>query len=96
MFSVNNVQCIEVPGYPHQETSFWTPYVEDTPVASVQPTQDLEKRFPLLDSWVYKPSSRHRNVSEFETPIEQRAVYIIGHSMASVPLCPSSVYSELA
>lgn len=89
-------QCIEIPGYPLEETSFWVPYAEELSSKQVQSIRDLKTRFPFLDAWVNKPSSRDGNVSEFETPIEQVAEYISGHSVASVPLCPASVYSELA
>lgn len=90
-------RCIEIPGYPLQETEFWVPYVEEAaakPAAS-EPLQACVQ-FPFLGSWTQKPSSQEPNVSEFETPIGALAEYITGHSVSSFPLCPASVYFELA
>ena len=89
--------CMEIPCYPLLETEFWVPYVEDTPQAlSSSHVEDPLRRFFFLGSWTQMPSSRDANTSEFETPIERLAEYIMGHNVASSPLCPASVYHELA
>ncbi|THH09272.1 hypothetical protein EW145_g2129 [Phellinidium pouzarii] len=92
-----SARCTEIPGYPLVETEYWVPYVEDVPVAhsAVQPPNPL-KCYSFLESWTQKPSSQDGNISEFETPIGQLAEYITGHKVASFPLCPASVYYELA
>ncbi|EJD06333.1 polyketide synthase [Fomitiporia mediterranea MF3/22] len=89
--------CMEIPMYPLTETEFWVPFNETSSEGSAvaQPTDQL-KRFSFLHSWTQKPSSRDANVSEFETPIEHLVEYITGHRVASSPLCPASVYHELA
>lgn len=90
-------RCIEIPGYPLQETEFWVNYVEESnakPAVAEAPQACV--RFPFLGSWTQKPSSQEPNVSEFETPIGALAEYITGHSVSSFPLCPASVYFELA
>nr|UPO09356.1 PKS7818 [Inonotus obliquus] len=91
-------KCIEIPGYPLQETEFWIPFVEEVtgvPVSATPAIDPLEKFF-FLSSWTHKPSTNDANISEFETPITHLAEYITGHHVASSPLCPASVYYELA
>ncbi|KAL5503739.1 PKS1 [Sanghuangporus vaninii] len=89
--------CIEIPSYPLHETEFWVPFVEERSQAS-SPThiEDPIRRFFFLSSWTQMPSTKDANISEFETPIGRLAEYITGHSVASSPLCPASVYHELA
>jgi acyl transferase domain-containing protein len=92
------VSSIEIPGYPLVEKEFWVPFVEESapaPIAAPKSSNDLEK-YAFLGSWTQKPSSKDANISEFETPIESLADYIKGHNVVGSPLCPASVYYELA
>lgn len=90
-------KCVEIPGYPLVETEFWTPYVEEFSAAQVidEPSTPTTK-YAFLGTWTQRPSSQDSNVSEFETPISALAEHISGHRVSSFPLCPASVYFELA
>nr|WGJ61596.1 ShPKS5 polyketide synthase 5 [Sanghuangporus sanghuang] len=89
--------CMEIPSYPLHETEFWVPFVEERSQASSPiHVEDPLRRFFFLSSWTQMPSTKDANTSEFETPINRLAEYITGHNVASSPLCPASVYHELA
>lgn len=89
--------CIDIPSYPLSENHYWIPYVGNSRIPhGIAQEKKLLERFSFLESWTQKPSSQDGNISEFETPIEKLSDHISGHRVVSFPLCPASVYYELA
>lgn len=90
-----SARVAEIPGYPLSEKEFWVPYCDNQMLSTPCETSPLSK-YAFLDTWTQKPSSLDANISVFETPIKQLSDYITGHRVVSHPLCPASVYHELA
>ncbi|KAF9568001.1 ketoacyl-synt-domain-containing protein [Agrocybe pediades] len=93
--------CSELPAYPFENASFWVDFEEEVsaPVASVPapaPVSDIIEEYSLIGSWVQRPSAENGKVGLFECPIESLATFITGHKVGDHPLCPASVYHELA
>ncbi|KAK7035442.1 polyketide beta-ketoacyl-synthase [Paramarasmius palmivorus] len=98
----NNVGCVDLPSYPFTNVKYWVDFKESK--GSVQtiksaPTQqpvDAIEGLSLLRSWVQRPSAANGNVAIVEVPISALAKLISGHQVGEHPLCPASVYHELA
>lgn len=92
--------CSELPSYPFEETSFWVDFEEAAsgPVSTSTPIQDDEviDEFTLIGSWVQRPTTENGMVGLFECLLERLAPFITGHKVGEHPLCPASVYHELA
>ena len=91
--------CSELPSYPFEETSFWIDFREEiaAPVVSSSPSvEEVIDEFSLIGSWVQRPTKENGSVGLFECPLEILAPFIIGHKVGEHPLCPASVYHELA
>ncbi len=50
----------------------------------------------MLQSWAQFPSAANSQIAIFETPISVLKTSITTHIVGDVPLCPASVYHELA
>ncbi|CDO73915.1 hypothetical protein BN946_scf185016.g72 [Trametes cinnabarina] len=98
-------RVVDLPAYPFAKTRFWVPYEDGPPGRANGPADSKATAtggpaarpcFSLLDRCV--PSSREseHTVVAFETDVESLAELIQGHQVAEVPLCPASVYAELA
>ncbi|KAJ6479893.1 putative polyketide synthase [Mycena vitilis] len=96
-----HVTCVSLPSYPLAKTKFWVPYRETAlaPVvdgaAGDPQASELVTEYSMLHKWVQYPAADNGFVAVFETPIGDLAEWIVGHSVAGVPLCPASVYIEL-
>jgi iterative type I PKS product template protein len=93
--------CSDLPSYPFEETSFWVDFQEQAvvaaPVASTSSSVDgVIEEFSLIGSWVQRPTKENGMVAVFECPLETLAPLINGHKVGEHPLCPASVYHELA
>lgn len=93
--------CAELPSYPFENGSFWVNFEEEVATSSASapapaPVSDIIEEFSLIGSWVQRPSMENGRVALFECPIESLATFITGHKVGDHPLCPASVYHELA
>ncbi|KAI0064076.1 ketoacyl-synt-domain-containing protein [Artomyces pyxidatus] len=102
---LHSVSCIPLPSYPWEKSKFWVSFEEGIPgtsvikaaqVASAPKAVNLVHEFSMLHAWAQFPSTENGGVAVFETPISQLAKSIRGHSVGDHPLCPASVYHELA
>ncbi|KAL1939354.1 hypothetical protein VTO73DRAFT_10157 [Trametes versicolor] len=91
----HSARLVDLPAYPFAQTRFWVPYKEHVRRDEV-PLQiaTTRSRFSLLDRYVRSASSDTGAV--FETSLETLSELIQGHKVGDVPLCPASVYVELA
>ena len=96
-------RLVSAPGMPFQEDDYVTPYVE-TKHTEIQSATDSaskdEKDEPLpyrfLSRAIHMPPQGHNEIAEYETDISVIDAHITGHTVCDVPLCPSSVFQELA
>ncbi|TFK37752.1 hypothetical protein BDQ12DRAFT_735983 [Crucibulum laeve] len=100
---VSSPRCLTLPSYPFTKSSFWVDFREGQQVSIANTTpsalpsvQNLVSESTMLHTWQQYPSSENGHVTIFETPISQLAKFIEGHSVGDHPLCPASVYHELA
>ncbi len=63
--------------------------------ASTKPFNPVSD-FGMLQSWAQFPSTANSQIAIFETPISVLKTSITTHIVGDVPLCPASVYHELA
>ncbi|KAJ7160342.1 putative polyketide synthase [Mycena filopes] len=92
------VTCVSLPSYPFAKTEFWVPFQEPAPAVAADPAvnDQLVTEYAMLQKWAQYLTADNDFVSIFETPIGHLAGWIVGHSVGGVPLCPASVYIELA
>ena len=93
-----------LPTYPWSKTSFWIGFEEGTPsVYKASPfpgpeTGDVE--LPQLQvvphAWLASSPSRNGTIYMYKTPMSRLSKAICGHRIRGRPLCPASVYQELA
>ncbi|KAK0194332.1 hypothetical protein F5146DRAFT_1035319 [Armillaria mellea] len=104
VFADVSAACVSLPSYPWQKSKFWVAWKEDSPapasstVGSPAPTKAFNpvNDFGMLQSWAQFPSVANSQTAIFETPISLLKTSITGHVVGDVPLCPASVYHELA
>ncbi|KAI0353334.1 ketoacyl-synt-domain-containing protein [Trametes cingulata] len=80
-------RLVDLPAYPFAQTRLWVPYVEERSASAPQQThssRNIVSR-PGLEFW-----------TACETDLSSLAHFIEGHMVAGFPLCPASVYAELA
>ncbi|KAF8157842.1 polyketide beta-ketoacyl-synthase [Crassisporium funariophilum] len=85
--------CVSLPSYPFFPQRFWVPFREEHETIL---HSNLLTGFSILGKWVQFPGAENNWVAMFETSLHQLEVYIKGHRVGSMPLCPASVYLELA
>lgn len=90
---MGSATCIDLPPYPFACREFWTPYVEESISSSLLPRRT---KYSLLRNWSQYPGKGVDRMAIFETPLEDLQYYIKGHRVGGIPLCPASVYLELA
>jgi len=87
----------DLPGYPLKSTSFTVPYKESVPTTSFG-EQDFTRYtmtgLASLPRFTAMQSSQGAFVIESNMDILRP--FIIGHKVGSVPICPASVFRELA
>ncbi|KAG7098798.1 Type I Iterative PKS [Marasmius oreades] len=97
---LGHVTCVDLPSYPFAPSKFWVAFRDNQPKielpAEVPGSDDLVSEFSLLRSWVQRPSPANGNLAIFDVPISSLAKLITGHMVGDYPLCPASVYHELA
>ncbi|KAF9263364.1 ketoacyl-synt-domain-containing protein [Marasmius fiardii PR-910] len=97
---LGGVTCVDLPSYPFHPSKFWVAFKENQPgvqvPVEVPASDDSVTEFSLLRSWIQRPSSANGNTAIFEVPISSLASLITGHMVGESPLCPASVYHELA
>ncbi|KAI0051416.1 polyketide synthase [Auriscalpium vulgare] len=97
-----SVSCISLPAYPWNKSKFWVEFKEESPVVVSEPavapesSEHLVADFSMLHTWAQFPTDANGRVAIYQTPISQLAKSISGHSVGDHPLCPASVYHELA
>ncbi|CAA7262768.1 unnamed protein product [Cyclocybe aegerita] len=84
---VGPAKCVSLPSYPFSMKSFWVQFKEDAVGRKID--------FSLIRNWVQIPNDGNEGVAILETTIERLRVYIEGHRVAGIPLCPASIYLEL-
>ncbi|KAI0634907.1 ketoacyl-synt-domain-containing protein [Trametes polyzona] len=87
-------RLISLPGYPFAQNRFWVSYEENSRRAENDtPAEPLSRsRHALLGRRVCSRPGE----GVFETELSALGELIQGHRVATVPLCPASVYAELA
>ncbi|KAK0449459.1 hypothetical protein EV421DRAFT_1900141 [Armillaria borealis] len=104
VFADVSAACVSLPSYPWQKSKFWVAWKENSP-APASSTEDSPAStkafhpvndFGILQSWAQFPSAVNSQIAIFETPISLLKTSITGHIVGDVPLCPASVYHELA
>jgi iterative type I PKS product template protein len=91
-----------LPTYPWSNASFWVSFEEETPLACKTPSLlgpkagSLGLPYTVLYTWIQTPSPRNGLTSVYETPVVHLATLIRGHCVRGQPLCPASVFQELA
>ncbi|KAL0577637.1 polyketide beta-ketoacyl-synthase [Marasmius crinis-equi] len=99
---IERVTCIDLPSYPFAPQKYWVEFEEDAPVSgtAIAPAPpspaDVVSAFSLLRSWAQRPTIENGNTAIFEVPIGSLSTLISGHLVGEHPLCPASVYHELA
>ncbi|KAJ7216777.1 polyketide synthase [Mycena haematopus] len=99
---LSRVTCVSLPSYPFTKTKFWVPFQETTsavvlePVASDLQAHDSITEYCTLQRWMQHPNADNDFVSIFETPISALSSLLTAHCVGGMPLCPASVYIELA
>ncbi|KAI3600489.1 polyketide synthase [Moniliophthora roreri] len=99
---LGNVGCVDLPSYPFTNVKYWVKFEESKAVVqTAAPSQaqqpvDTINQFSLLRSWIQRPSAANGHVAIVEVPISALAKLIGGHQVGEHPLCPASVYHELA
>lgn len=96
-------RLISAPGMPFQEVDYIIPYMESkhTEIHS-DPSSGtkLAKKEPLpyrfLCCAIHTPPKELDAVAKYETDIKVIDAHITGHKVCDVPLCPASVFQELA
>ncbi|KAI8970630.1 ketoacyl-synt-domain-containing protein [Trametes punicea] len=97
-------RVVDLPAYPFAETRFWVPYQEESPCqhegskrsGSSSRINVPRPRFALLDRCLHLRQMQEDGSAVYETDVASLADLIQGHEVAGVPLCPASVYAELA
>ena len=84
--------CISIPSYPFSKRKFWVPYQEP----SSCPASSRKVTFSFLRNWCRYPSITKGAKAVLEASLEDLRLYIEGHRVGGIPLCPASVYLELA
>lgn len=93
---------ISLPTYPWSNTRFWLSFEERPAPAYRNPSGlapkngSLELPYTVLYTWIQFPSPRNGFMSVYETPMAHLSKLIRGHCVREQPLCPASVYHELA
>ncbi|KAG6829310.1 Type I Iterative PKS [Tricholoma furcatifolium] len=97
---LKDVSYVSLPSYPFSPSKFWVEYQEPRAKfdSHSNPTSSSSSiiNYEMLDSWIQRPSMDNENKAIFETPIKKIAGWINGHTVGGLPLCPASVYIELA
>ncbi|KAI0036587.1 polyketide synthase [Vararia minispora EC-137] len=101
VFAHLDARCTSLPTYPWSKTKYWVTFVEEGGAVSSSSSalsdgSTIVDTSSMLRSWAQFPSSENEFVAIFETPITQLAGPIRGHRVGDHPLCPASVYHELA
>lgn len=101
-FSHISTQLVSVPSYPFSKGKFWVQYEDERPASvsipdtAVDSAPRLADQFSMLHSWAQLPSDENGCTAIFDTHITSLSTFIVGHSVGGHPLCPASVYHELA
>ena len=91
-----------LPTYPWSNASFWVSFEEGTPPTYSVPSlpgskaRSIDLPYTVLYTCAQTPSPGNGSMSVHETPIVHLATLIRGHCVRGQPLCPASVYQELA
>jgi iterative type I PKS product template protein len=91
-----------LPTYPWSKTSFWVGFEEGTlPGYKASPfpepeTGDVELPQLVPHAWLASSPSRDGIMYMYKTPMSRLFKVICGHRIRGRPLCPASVYQELA
>jgi len=96
IFDDTHAKMIQLPGHPLSIPEACVPYREFTSLKAPHDAsvRDSKTDFPLLPNLVRSKSNS--STFCFETHLSRLARYIIGHSVSQIPMCPASVFHELA
>ncbi|ESK90423.1 polyketide synthase [Moniliophthora roreri MCA 2997] len=104
IFSHVTPSCISLPSYPFSKQKFWVPYVEESPgsmerrveMSTVARNLPTPSTYTMANSWIQLPSPANGYTAILETPVDCVSPWIMGHRVGGLPLCPASVYMEMA
>lgn len=93
-------RLVSAPGVTFQESQYYVPFkesLEQVPVVAPSAgSSDPALPFKFLSRLIRSAGVNHQLGSEYETDIMVLKDYITGHTVCDVPLCPASVFHELA
>ncbi|KAF4617207.1 hypothetical protein D9613_006324 [Agrocybe pediades] len=84
--------CVNLPSYPFMTQRFWEPFVEET--RRHQACNHII-RYSFIQKCIRAPDL-YDPAAVFQSSAKQIRLYIKGHCVGNIPLCPASVYIELA
>lgn len=100
---INKPRLIPALGMTFQEVDYLVPYVEkdntERPSITASPSKSLEEAplpYRFLSRVTQNLSEAREAVAAYETDIKILDAHIVGHSVCGTPLCPASVFHELA
>ena len=82
--------CISLPSYHFSTQRFWTPFAEEVSC------DHLGAKGLSIQHCVDNPDDREDKLVIFHTSVSDIRRYIEGHRVGNTPLCPASIYLELA
>lgn len=96
VFDGTSAIMVDLPGHPLSISEACRPYQEFSSFKTPDDTSvpDSKTDFYLLPDIV--KSKSNANTYCFETHLSRLAKYIVGHSVSQIPMCPASVFHELA
>jgi iterative type I PKS product template protein len=102
IFSPTSAKLVSLPGHPLEGATYFTPRREDRgPQASVALDEDTSstrrhiKTGLTLLPWM-KSMDQSKEACLLETSLEVIGPLILGHDVGGTPICPASVFHELA
>ncbi|RBR23820.1 uncharacterized protein FIESC28_03436 [Fusarium coffeatum] len=100
VFAGTSAQVTSLPGYPLEGSKFFVPFHEPTGAMENSEGSDhgtgrrLRTQYPLL-SWLRTDAVTSGELV-FETDMDTLGPLISGHDVGGTPICPASVFHELA
>ncbi|KAG2009476.1 polyketide synthase [Coprinopsis cinerea AmutBmut pab1-1] len=87
-----DARCVGLPFMPFHGSRFWVPY-ED-------PSFSRHRRITVTTAFrgfcVQRPAQDNRYTARFVLPVEHYSKMIRGHQVKGFPLCPASIYFDIA
>nr|APH07629.1 PKS1 [Agaricomycetes sp.] len=98
-----SIRCISLPAYQFSKKRYWVSFQEEATVGDKsQPAQGISGSRETfvnpseIHPWFHSPSYPSSNSMSVDTPLSLLTSLIRGHIVVGQPLCPASIYIELA